>query len=218
MAEYRICLSLIEDDPEALLSAVPLADWLELRLDLIGSNWPELAGRIDKPWIACDRRPEEGGRGESDPLTRQETLRRALEAGADIIDIELKTPNLKDFVFSLRGRAQCLISFHDFAGTPSFSSLCDIVDHQISAGAQICKVVTLARTVEDNLTLLKLVRRYADQKIIAFGMGEAGQLSRVLGPLAGAYLTYASAKSGKEAASGQITIRELRQIYGYLHR
>jgi len=218
MAEYPICLSLIENDPEALTLAVPLADWLELRLDLIGDNWPELASKVEKPWIACDRRPEEGGKGESDPLARQETLRRALEAGADIIDVELKTPHVKDFVSSLRGRAPCLISHHDFSGTPSFSSLCDIVEHEISAGAHICKVVTLARNLEDNLTLLKLVRRYAEQKIIAFGMGEAGQLSRVLSPLAGAYLTYASAKPGKEAASGQMTIRELRQIYENLDR
>jgi 3-dehydroquinate dehydratase type I len=217
MSDNRICVTLIEDDPEALGTSEPLADLFELRLDLIGKGWPGLAGKVGKPWIACNRRPEEGGKGEPDAPARQDTLRRALEAGASIIDAELQTPNLKEFVASLRGRAECLISYHDFGGTPSFAFLCDIVEAQLKAGAQICKVVTLAHDLDDNLTLLRLVRRYAERKIIAFGMGEAGQLSRVLSPLAGAYLTYASAALGSESASGQIPVRELRQIYGYLN-
>jgi 3-dehydroquinate dehydratase len=44
----------------------------------------------------------------------------------------------------------------------------------------------------------------------------AGQISRVLCPLAGGYFTYASVAAGKESAEGQITAGELRKIYGML--
>jgi 3-dehydroquinate dehydratase/shikimate dehydrogenase len=49
-------------------------------------------------------------------------------------------------------------------------------------------------------------------------MGEAGSVSRILSPLVGGYFTYACAAKGQEAASGQIPVKELREIYSYLKR
>ncbi len=51
---------------------------------------------------------------------------------------------------------------------------------------------------------------------MAFAMGTAGQISRVLCPLVGGYFTYASIAEGKEAAEGQVTAAELRNIYEML--
>jgi 3-dehydroquinate dehydratase-1 len=47
-------------------------------------------------------------------------------------------------------------------------------------------------------------------------MGVNGQLSRILCPLAGGYFTYASVKTGRESAKGQVTVTELREIYRML--
>ncbi len=44
-------------------------------------------------------------------------------------------------------------------------------------------------------------------------MGPLGFASRVLCPLVGGYFTYASIERGKESASGQITVRELKKLY-----
>ena len=44
-------------------------------------------------------------------------------------------------------------------------------------------------------------------------MGQVGQTSRVLSPLAGADFTYASIEKGSESAPGQITVQELTRIY-----
>jgi len=52
--------------------------------------------------------------------------------------------------------------------------------------------------------------------LAAFAMGEAGQISRILAPLAGGYFTYASLEEGKESAAGQLTADQLREIYGIL--
>jgi 3-dehydroquinate dehydratase I len=76
--------------------------------------------------------------------------------------------------------------------------------------------VTSACGFADNLTLLKLIKQFPDTDIVAFAMGEAGKISRILSPLAGGYFTYACLNAGKESADGQMTVRELLEIYNCL--
>ena len=97
--------------------------FLKYGLDLIGPNWPELVKFLRKPWIACNRSPEEGGQGNPDRVKRVEELLWAAEAGACIVDIEYRTPKLAEVVPLIKSRAQCLISFHDLVQTPSYDTL-----------------------------------------------------------------------------------------------
>ena len=110
--------------------------------------------------------------------------------------------------------SQCLLSFHDLKATPPLDNLIKIVEGQIQAGADICKVVTTATQFEDNVTILKLVKHFSEIKIASFAMGEAGRTSRLLSPLCGAYFTYGCLEEGQQAASGQIAVKEMREIYG----
>jgi 3-dehydroquinate dehydratase-1 len=89
----------------------------------------------------------------------------------------------------------------------------DMVRKQLAAGAAICKVVTTARSIADNLAVLQLIRDFPGTNVVSFAMGDMGQISRVLCPLAGGYFTYASVKEGRESAAGQLTVKELRKIY-----
>ena len=57
----KICASLVNDDLEAVKKVEPLCDLFELRIDLIGDGWREVAKNLSKPWSACNRRAEEGG-------------------------------------------------------------------------------------------------------------------------------------------------------------
>ena len=91
-----------------------------------------------------------------------------------------------------------------------------IIINQLAAGADICKVVTTAHSFKDNLAILQLITDFQNVQIVAFAMGTAGQISRVLCPLAGGCFTYASVEEGKESAEGQVTVGELRRIYGIL--
>ena len=49
--------------------------------------------------------------------------------------------------------------------------------------------------------------------LIAISMGEKGKITRVLGPLLGSYLTFAAIATGKESAPGQMTVKDLRDIF-----
>ena len=213
MKRPRICAVIVNNDLEAVREVEPLVDLFEVRIDLIGDGWQELVKQFKKPWIACNRRVDEGGRGEGDEASRIAKLVKAIELGADIVDIELGTRNLDKIVKLVRKRTKCLLSFHDLEKTPPLDKMKEIVRRQLKAGADICKMVATARGLEDNLTVLQLISEFPATRLISFAMGPLGSMSRVLCPLVGSDFTYASIEKGKESASGQITVRDLMKIY-----
>jgi 3-dehydroquinate dehydratase type I len=212
----KICASIVNDDLDIIDGVAPLVDLFEVRIDLIGKGWRKVVSRLKKPWIACNRRTGEGGKWKGKETLRIKELRDAVELGASIIDIELATPSIADVVNGIKDRAECLVSYHNIKETPPLDRLRQIVVNQLAAGADICKVVTTARTFADNLVVLQLIGDFSSANIISFAMGTSGQMSRVLCPLAGGYFTYASIKKGRESAEGQIAVKDLREIYRML--
>jgi 3-dehydroquinate dehydratase-1 len=215
-ARPKICVSITTNDVPSLKRVEPLVDLFEVRLDLIGRGWREVAGRLPKPWIACNRRKEEGGKWRGSEVNRIKELLSALDLGASIIDVELATPGIEKIVREIKGRAECVLSYHNIKETPPLKDLKKILESERKTGADICKVITTARSFTDNLAVLQLITEFPEAKVVAFAMGAAGQVSRVLCPLVGGYFTYASIEEGRESAEGQITVNELCRIYGML--
>ena len=213
MRKPKICVAIVNNDPEAVKEVEPLVDLFEVRIDLIGDGWQELVKQFKKPWIACNRIADEGGGWQGNEARRIEKLLEAIELGADIVDVELRTRNLAKIVQLIKRRTKCLLSFHDLQKTPLLDEMKETVRRQLKAGADVCKIVTTAQGFEDNLTILHLISEFPDVRLISFAMGPLGYMSRVLCPLVGGDFTYASIEKGKESAEGQITIRELIKIY-----
>jgi 3-dehydroquinate dehydratase type I len=203
----------VNNDPAAIRRVAPLVDLYEVRIDLIGSDWREVARQLEKPWIACNRKPDEGGNWLGGEEERLAELLGALELGAGIIDIELSTESLGEVVAQIKKRAKCLISHHDVKKTPPLDTMKVLVQKQLDTGADIGKVVTTAQEFEDNASTLRLIREFPEKRIVSFAMGPLGLVSRVLCPLVGGDFIYASVAPGGEAAPGQITVDDLRQIY-----
>ncbi len=216
MARPKICAVIVNNDWKAIEQVAPLVDLFEVRIDLIGAGWVELAGRLGKPWIACNRRAEEGGSWRGSEDERVEELLRAITLGADIIDIELATRKLGRTIKLIKTRAKCLLSYHNLTETPPVDKMKEIIQRQIAAGADICKLVTTAQGFADNLAVLQLIREFPQVSVVAFAMGPLGMSSRILSPLLGGYFTYASIAEGGESAPGQITVPDLHRIYGML--
>jgi len=213
MKRPRICLSIVSNDLEAIKDGEPLVDLFEVRIDLVGDGWQQLTQQLKKPWIASNRRADEGGNWQGSESKRIEHLLHALELGADIVDIELATENLKEIVPLIKKRAQCLLSFHDIVATPPLDRLKEVLRRQLDAGADICKVVPTAQKFEDNLTVLQLILDFPRVRVVSFAMGPLGFASRIFCPLVGGDFVYASIEMGKEAAPGQITVADLRKLY-----
>ena len=216
MIKPRICASIVNDDLTAIKAVEPLVDLFEVRIDLIGGGWRQLAQQMKKPWIACNRRAEEGGGWRGIESKRVEAILEAVQLGASIADVELDTGNLREVVSLVKKKAKCLLSHHDLHRTPNLDKMKEVVRRQRAAGADICKVVTTANKSADNLPVLQLITAFPQAKVVAFAMGHLGYLSRVLCPLVGGDFTYASVAEGIEAAPGQVTVRDLGTIYGML--
>jgi 3-dehydroquinate dehydratase I len=189
-----------------------------VRIDLVGAKWRDVVPALKKPWIACNRRTEDGGRWKGPETKRVKELLSALDFGASYLDIELGAPRVDEIVADTKGRAQVIVSYHNLKETPTLDRLRQIVINELAAGADICKVVTTARDFRDNVTVLELIGIFPAAKIIAFAMGEAGRVSRILSPLVGGYLTWVSAESGAESAPGQITVEDAQKLYRLLRR
>ena len=213
MKKPRICASIVNRDLAAIREVEPLVELFEVRIDLIGDKWQEVARQLEKPWIACNRMAQEGGSWQDSEARRKEELLKAIQLGADIVDIELATTNLERVVSLIKKGAKCLLSFHELEKTPALDSLKKIVKRQLAAGADICKVVTTAQKFEDNITILKLISEFPEARIVAFAMGPLGLPSRILSPLVGGDFTYAAIEKGCESAQGQIQVAELKKLY-----
>lgn len=215
MKKPRICAVITDNDIDSIREIEPLVDLFEVRIDLIGEGWQNVAKQLRKPWIGCNRSAVEGGKLQ-DEGKRLDGLLEALELGADIIDIELGTKRVHTLIPVIRRKAKCLLSFHDLQKTPSFEEMKRIVQKQLHAEADICKVVGTAHNFNDNLAILQLISAFPKDKLVSFCMGPEGVMSRVLCPLVGGQFIYASIEKGRESAPGQLTVGSLSQIYGMM--
>ena len=215
MNKPKICAVIVDRNPD-IKKVENLVDFFEVRIDLIGTGWHQVVKGLNKPWLACNRLVSDGGKCATDDGARIAALLEACALGASIVDVELSTKNLAKVVPVIKREAKCLISRHDLQQTPPLKTLKEIVQREVDAGADICKLVTTATDSADNLTVLQLIKEFSQRNIITLAMGPLGLTSRVLAPLVGGYFTYASITRGGESAPGQITVAELRKIYGLL--
>jgi hypothetical protein len=58
----RICAAIVNDDLGVIDGVAPLVDFFEVSIDFIGKGWRKVVARLKKPWIACNRRANEGGK------------------------------------------------------------------------------------------------------------------------------------------------------------
>ena len=89
-----------------------------------------------------------------------------------------------------------------------------VLDEEVALGADVCKIITTARAVKDNLTTLNFVSEASKKaKIVCFAMGDLGKQSRLVSPVLGAFFTFASLDEKRKTAKGQLTIQEMNSAY-----
>ena len=192
-------------------------DLLEIRFDLLNgtSSVDRIRKATDGMIVATNRRRDQGGFFSGREETRLQTLIQAAQAGFDYVDLELNTKNVSRLVDGLKSDgAQAIVSYHNQKSTPNMAALESILNNSKKTGADICKIVTTAKSYEDNLRCLGFVNKHAKKtKLVCFAMGRLGTPSRILSPIYGAQFTFASSGRGRETAPGQIPIGTLRTFY-----
>jgi 3-dehydroquinate dehydratase type I len=221
----NICISLLPKTHLEALSLIDKAetldpDLIELRLDFLEPtiNFNELAAHGNKPKIATIFSKNQETKPNITGLNQQKILLNAAKHGFDYVDVGLSSPNLKFFIKKINALdCTSIVSFHDFAGSLPLNNLEKILDKEISSGAQVCKIVTTANQIEDNIIILDFIsQKSANTHLVCFCMGNLGKISRLLSPFYGSFFTFASLEKGSETAKGQLSIQEMKEIYKIL--
>ncbi len=193
------------------------ADYVEIRFDYLNlSEMDEaltIANQVNGKAVYTFRSPEQGGQFKGNISERIAFLEKLSSSKPMLLDVELDTiksnDNLADYLEEQN--TSLLISWHDFEQTPSNDQLTRVL-YEMRKYSKNVKIVTTAQTTEDSLRLLELYENSLGLNLIAFAMGEAGVISRVLCVIIGsAPFTYASL--GKAISPGQLTIKQMRKLY-----
>ncbi len=209
-----ICIPIIAESTQKTIDdmarAEPLADLLEIRVDYIKDpDLDRILRARTKPVIITITAREENGRFEGTEAERIALLKRAVELGADYIDVSINCPELRNIIQE-RAKTKVIVSYHNYRETPQ--DLERIYKQMEALEGDVVKIATFANRLSDNLRILDLAKN-STKDTIAVCMGPKGEISRILAPFYGSFLTFASLASGRESAPGQIPASTLKDIY-----
>jgi 3-dehydroquinate dehydratase/shikimate dehydrogenase len=224
--KVRICVPVCEltlpELEQAGMRAAQAGDLVELRLDCLDDpvsvQMGQLAGvtrKIERPVIITFRAAEQGGRGAADFSSRRQFWTSHGELfKEELIDLELDMAQalVNNPITSVDWK-RVICSHHDFEGVPG--DLDQIYERMAATPAGILKIAVKAGDITDCIPVFHLLKRARDggRELIAIAMGPAGVATRILGPSRGAYLTYGAVDSKHSTAPGQVTARQLRELY-----
>lgn len=221
----KVCVAVIGTHSAELIdkasTAVKEIPFLEFRLDYLDKPLQAmdniqqfLQDHTAATVIATCRRTENGGRFTGSVAAEVDVLCKAAQAGCQMIDLELESAEAlkKGELAKLRETGVALIvSHHDFQQTGDLEAIRQRIE---AFQPDFMKIVPTAKTLVDNVTLMRFMERVSDQAhIIGMCMGDAGVLSRVLALRAGSEFTFAAATAGEETGPGQMAARTLVETY-----
>lgn len=216
---YKTCVSIAETDPkklkQSLKRGLKKSDLVEIRFDFLK---PEIIPfvlqdiRRDLGRIVCTLRPKtEGGKFEGNERERISILKLIAEYNPFLLDVEFSTikKNKELAKYLKTTKTSLLISEHDFGKTPSLSKM-KLKINQMSKYSCNVKMVTTANSTDDSTRVLELYGKKGKINLIAFAMGDAGRISRILSLYLGSPYTYVSL--GRPVAPGQFSVDEVKKI------
>ncbi|MBW4038991.1 MAG: shikimate dehydrogenase [Acidobacteria bacterium] len=223
----KLCVAITGSSPEEMIEkateVLKETSFLEFRLDYLAK--PALALPLLKQFltehsaataIATCRCKENGGRFNGSSTAALDILLAAAASSFQLVDIELESVEKlpKNTLSRIReAGAAVIISYHDFHATKDL----DAIYQRIKPHApDYTKIVPTARTLSDNITLMRFLERVEDESnssVVGICMGDPGIISRVLGLRSGSAFTFAAATEGEETAPGQIAARTLIDTY-----
>jgi 3-dehydroquinate dehydratase type I len=206
----KICVSIFANDYDFCIKVVKKYKFVELRLDegKLNSSQLEEIIKSGKEIIATCRE------GFIKNEKRIEILQSAIDSGADYIDIEHNFPSKyrnKLIKSAIESGTKIINSYHNQELTPDYKELLRI-GNSLLKKADIIKIVCRINKRSDLQNIYRLYKDFEPEKLIAFGLGYNGQVSRLSSLLIGSPFTYVSLKKGMETSEGQYDYKEMKEI------
>lgn len=220
MNNGKICVSVAAPTAAEMIAKIKqaeeFADVIEVRFDsLQESEFESILNNlpnIEKTYLLTYRPEEQGG---PHPIEMEDRVAFWIKALAEmkgrnfLIDHEFDTAfrmNLIDEVV--------IVSAHYFSGVPSdLDKEYEIISRL--NGNKTIKIATVATDITDAIPVWRLMQtaHAEDRSFIPIAMGDAGKWTRILSLAHGAFITYASLESGNETAPGQVSAKDLIDVY-----
>jgi 3-dehydroquinate dehydratase I len=180
-------------------------DMLEIRVDMLGTDIPNICTYIDKikktTGYSCIGTLRETDENRDKRLD----IFKAVIPFVDAVDIEIDTSINRQIIAHAKGKT-IIVSEHDFNKTPAADHLQEIAAKAESLGADIVKIATMAKNQADVARLMSFTAA-GKKNLVTIAMGDFGTISRVLAPVFGSLFTYGF--TAKSVAPGQISIEKL---------
>jgi 3-dehydroquinate dehydratase / shikimate dehydrogenase len=219
----RICVALGLPDVTSLMNharreAEAGESFLEFRLDYLdnpGRGVDSIRSFLEQfpdcTVLATCRRHQNHGKFNGSIEEQIALLERAVQNGAQAVDVEVETAEVAaDRLSGLRGKAQVVVSYHNYEATPQLDT---VLARMLRVSAEGYKIVTTARKPSDNARVLALARLHPKLRLVVLAMGELGFPTRVLSPVFNGIYTYAAPMYAEGTAAGQVSARYLRHLY-----
>jgi 3-dehydroquinate dehydratase/shikimate dehydrogenase len=229
----KVCVALTGATVAEMLDKASAAaketPFLEFRLDYLdkpAAALPKLraflAANTAVTAIATCRRAEHGGKFEGTVAAELDILLKAAAPTApgdeqtafQLVDLELESAEAlhpDDLAKLHQTGVAVIVSHHNFKETKDLESIYERMER---FDPDFVKIVPTARSLTDNVTLMRFIERISDSAaIVGICMGDFGIISRVLGLRAGSAFTFAAAHQGDETGPGQIAARTLVETY-----
>ena len=210
----RICAAVSgltsEEVVRKIIDAERAADLIEIRFDSLPKN--QVASllahlqkhRSSKPLIATYRPESQGGQASDDRSSRMEFWER-VDGNFWAFDLE------EDIFNDVDGTLKHIISYHDFAAGADRAG--EVFERLRAKNPQIVKLAYTANDITETIPVFKILEsaNEVSQDAVLIAMGEAGEITRILGPAHGSRWTYCSV--GEATAPGQMSAEALIQLY-----
>ena len=197
-------------------------DYLEnLNVDLLKKLIAEIKNTDDKklPIIVTCRDKQQGGAIDYPQKLRVDILAAALKAGAEFIDFEydnflsIEGQEKIRLALSQSSKGRLILSVHNFE--TKFDNIGKLYRNILNVcPIAIPKLIYVANHINDCFDAFDLLHQTSAERII-FCMGAGGLISRILAKKLGCFLTFASIDELNATAPGQLTIKDLKELYRY---
>ena len=238
-----VCAQTADELLKLIKRAEDLADVIEIRFDCLEESEFDLALhklsylKCEKTFLATFRPKSKWAEFFFGKIIDKEVEQRKIAAFQERLDLWNKVLSLKNLDFldfeddlfigfimsdifenEIIQRHQIIFSYHNFSDVPDnleqtyedFSSA-----EEIEVKCDIVKIAVQSYDISDTIAVWKLLEKAKseNQQIIPIAMGESGKWTRILGLAHGAFMTYASLDAGQETAPGQVSAKDLIEVY-----
>ncbi|HKP36199.1 MAG TPA: shikimate dehydrogenase [Pyrinomonadaceae bacterium] len=212
-----VCVS-ANDFKAAVVHAGEIGELIELRMDCLSSDERQEALRdalaLTRRSLILTLRPELEGGNSAVSLEDRRQFWSSIENFRDGVFFDLEL-DLIPTVLSNKAidPSRVICSHHSLEG--GIEDLDSLYERMSNTQAAVLKIALQANDAIDCLAIFKLLERAKDDSrdLIGIAMGSPGVATRILGPSRGSFLTYGSLDDESATAPGQLTARELREVY-----